>query len=94
VPGGIRKLTCLIRALINEPQVILLDDPSVGLGQETSLKYFDCIQEIRSRGKAQHVFVSSFDDQLMSCVPHREIFIDGGQIYLDVLDGEKKVVSL
>ncbi|MEZ0393281.1 MAG: ATP-binding cassette domain-containing protein [Pseudobdellovibrionaceae bacterium] len=94
VPGGMRKLTCLIRALIMEPQVLLLDDPSVGIGQETSLKYFDCIQELRKAGKAQHVFVSSFDEQLMNCLPHREIFLDCGQIYLDVIDGDKKVVSL
>lgn len=94
VPGGVRKLVCLIRALIIEPQVMLLDDPSVGLGQETSLKYFDLIQDLRKAGKAQHIFVSSFDERLMSCLPHREVFLDCGQIYLDVIDGEKKVVSL
>lgn len=94
VPGGIRKLTCLIRAMITEPQVLLLDDPSVGLGQETSLKYFDCIQEMREAGKVQHVFISSFDEQLMSCLSHKEIFLDCGQIYIDLIDGEKKVVSL
>jgi phospholipid/cholesterol/gamma-HCH transport system ATP-binding protein len=94
VPGGIRKLTCLIRALITEPEVLLLDDPSVGLGQDTILKYFDCVEKLRARGKAQHVFISSFDEQLMSCLPHKEIFLDCGQIYIDVIDGEKKVVSL
>jgi phospholipid/cholesterol/gamma-HCH transport system ATP-binding protein len=94
VPGGVRKLTCLIRALITEPQVLLLDDPTVGLGQDLSLRYFDSIQELRGRGFCQHVFVSSFDDQLMSCLPHREIFVDCGNIYLDMVDGDKKAVSL
>ncbi len=84
VPGGIRKLTCLIRALVTHPQILLLDDPSVGLGQDTILKYFDCVQELRAMGRAQHVLVSSFDDKLMSCLPHTEIFLDGGQIYTEV----------
>ncbi len=94
VPGGVRKLTCLIRAIITEPELILLDDPSVGVGQETILKYFDLIGDLRKKGKAHHIFVSSFDEKLMSCVKHEEIFIDCGQIHKDVLDGEKKVVSL
>jgi ABC-type transporter Mla maintaining outer membrane lipid asymmetry ATPase subunit MlaF len=94
VPGGVRKLACLIRALMTEPEILLLDDPSVGLGQETSLKFFDCVQELRAKGKAQHIFVSSFDEQLMACLPHKEIFLDCGQIYIDVIDGEKKAVSL
>lgn len=94
VPGGMRKLTCLIRAIITEPQVLLLDDPSVGLGQDVSLRFFDCVQELRAQGQAQHVFISSYDEQLMSCLPHKEIFLDCGQIYIDVIDGDKKAVSL
>ena len=94
VPGGVRKLTCLIRAIITEPEMVLLDDPSVGIGQETILKYFDLISDLRRRGKAQHVFISSFDDKLMNCLGHEEIYIDCGQIHRDVIDGEKKVVCL
>jgi phospholipid/cholesterol/gamma-HCH transport system ATP-binding protein len=94
VPGGVRKMTCLIRSLMMEPQILLLDDPSVGLGQDQILKFFDCVQELRKNGKAQHVFISSFDEQLMNCLPHQEIFIDCGTIYHEVSDGEKKVVSL
>lgn len=96
VPGGVRKMVCLIRAMATYPQVLLLDDPSVGLGQDAILKFFDCIQDLRKQGLAQHVFISSFDEKLMSCLPHKEIFIDCGQIYSDVTEdqGMKKVVSL
>ena len=95
VPGGIRKLTCLVRALATSPEVLLLDDPSVGLGQETILKYFDLVQELRAQGKCQHIFISSFDEKLMSCLDHTEIFIEEGQIYKDLTEeNQKKVVSL
>lgn len=94
VPGGVRKVTCLIRSLILEPELLLLDDPSVGLGQDQSLRFFDCVEELKKKNSLKHIFISSFDEQLMSCVPHREIFIESGMIYQDVVEGEKKAVSL
>lgn len=94
VPGGMRKLTCVLRALITEPQVLLLDDPSVGLGQDTVLKYFDLVSELRDQKKVRHIFISSFDEKLMSLMDHTEIFIDGGLIHKEMETKEKKVVSL
>ncbi len=94
VPGGVRKLTCLLRALILEPQMLLLDDPSVGLGQDTILKYFDLINDLRRQGRAKHVFISSFDDKLMGLLDHREIFIEEGQLHKHPDEFEKKVVNL
>lgn len=93
VPGGVRKLVCLIRALIMHPQVLLLDDPSVGLGQDTALKFFDLIDELRKQGELRHVFLSSFDDKLMGVVDPDVIAIDNGLIYHHQPDGEKKVVA-
>jgi ABC-type transporter Mla maintaining outer membrane lipid asymmetry ATPase subunit MlaF len=94
IPGGMRKLTCLIRAVITEPQILLLDDPSVGVGQDTFLKFFDLVGELRKKEKCQHIFISSFDDKLMNCIEHSEIFIDCGQIYGDLSEPEKKAVNL
>src|SRR5690606_30834594 len=34
VPGGVRKVICVLRAFIHDPQVYLLDDPSTGLRKE------------------------------------------------------------
>jgi ABC-type lipoprotein export system ATPase subunit len=94
VPGGVRKLTCLIRALIHEPQMLLLDDPNVGLSQDTILKYFDLVEKLKAKGKCQHVFVSSYDEKLMNLLPHTEIFVDSGMIYHMGEETEKKVVNL
>lgn len=33
VPGRIRKLTCILRAFVLEPQILLLDEPMVGLSE-------------------------------------------------------------
>lgn len=93
VPGGVRKLVCLIRALIMHPQVLLLDDPSVGLGQETALKFFDLVDELRQQGELRHVFLSSFDDKLMGVVNPTVVAIDNGLLYHHQPDGEKKAVA-
>lgn len=94
VPGGVRKLTCLIRALAMHPQMLLLDDPSVGVTQETILKYFDLISKLRGQGLCSHVLINSYDDKLMNCVEHSEIFLDAGQIFHDLDPSFKKVVNL
>lgn len=93
VPGGVRKLTCLVRALIMHPQVLLLDDPTVGLGQETALKFFDLITELRKAGELRHVFLSSFDEKIMSMVDHQIVVIDNGMIFNHIPEGDKKVVA-
>jgi phospholipid/cholesterol/gamma-HCH transport system ATP-binding protein len=75
VSGGTRKLACLIRALILHPQVLLLDEPTVGLNQSTALTYFDLIQLLRSEKHLKSVFISTFDEKMMSIVQHQKIFI-------------------
>lgn len=94
VVGGVRKMTCLIRPLLLNPQVLLLDEPSLGLGQDKMLKYFDLVNDLRKQGFANHVFVSTFDEKLMSLIEHKEIFIEHGMIHGEGLVEMKKVVHL
>lgn len=94
ISGGTRKLACLIRAMVLHPQMLLLDDPTVGVAQETALKYFDLLNNLRSQGILNHVFVSSFDPKFMSLIDHVEVFIDGGILHSTPHETEKKVVAL
>jgi ABC-type transporter Mla maintaining outer membrane lipid asymmetry ATPase subunit MlaF len=75
VPGGVRKLTCMLRALILHPEVLLLDDPSVGMNEETVLKYFKLVSRLRKKDCLQHVFISSFDQGLLAQLDAEEILI-------------------
>jgi ABC-type ATPase involved in cell division len=94
VPGGVRKITCLLRPLLMNPQLLLLDDPSLGLGQEAVLRYLDMIKNLRDQGYARHIYISTFDDKLMSLVEHREIYIDHGHLVEADASVLKKVVHL
>ncbi|MCB0368552.1 MAG: ATP-binding cassette domain-containing protein [Bdellovibrionales bacterium] len=81
IPGRIRKIACLLRAMVIEPQVLLLDDPSVGLGQEISLKFLDLIEEHKKSKKLNHVLITSYDDKFMSLMPHKTVHLDNGFLY-------------
>lgn len=86
VPGGVRKLTCMIRALILHPEVLLLDDPSVGMNEETVLKYFDLVRMVKERDALQHVFISSFDSKLLNMLGAKEVIISENKLYLNELE--------
>ncbi|MFN7728934.1 MAG: ATP-binding cassette domain-containing protein [Bdellovibrio sp.] len=94
ISGGTKKLACLLRAIIMHPQVVLLDDPTVGVSQETSLKFFDLLENLKKEGQLKHAFISSFDEKFMGSVEHTEIFIEGGLLHAMPDMPEKKVVSL
>ena len=94
VPGRIRKLVCLMRTLIIEPDVLLLDDPSVGLGQDNIYTLVDYIHGLRKLGKMQHIFISSYDEKFMNLFEYQIIHLDKGQLYFQSVDAEKRVVHL
>jgi ABC-type multidrug transport system ATPase subunit len=94
VPGRVRKLTCLLRALILQPEVLLLDDPSVGLGQDSIYTFVDHIHQMRKEGYLKHVFVCSYDEKFMNLFNYQIIHLDEGQLYLQTIDPEKRVVHL
>lgn len=94
VPGRVRKMACLIRALVMNPQILLLDDPSVGLGQDSVYTFVDCIHRLRKQGYCQNVFISSYDENFMNLFDYQILHLDAGQLYYQAVDPEKRVVHL
>ncbi|MDG0818281.1 cell division ATP-binding protein FtsE [Bdellovibrio svalbardensis] len=94
VPGRIRKLTCLMRSVVMRPQVLLMDDPSVGLGQDSVYTFVDYLHKLRKEGSLNHVFISSYDEKFMNLMSYQIIHLDEGQLYFQAVDPEKRVVHL
>lgn len=94
VPGRLRKLTCLLRSVVHEPELLVMDDPFVGLGTETSEKFIAHLKELRTNGHVQNIFLSSYDDQLTQKLNPVIIHIDAGQIYQTITDSTKRVANL
>lgn len=94
IPGRVRKLTCLIRSLIMYPQLLLLDDASVGLGIDNAEMLAELISELRDLGHLRHVFLTSYDEKFVGLFDHKVIQIDQSQLFYQAQDGEKKAVNL
>lgn len=94
VSGRLRKLTCLLRSIVHRPDLLVLDDPSVGLGSETSESFVSLLKELRQDGFLSHMMIVSYDEKFMRSLSPRIIHLDEGQLFTSVVDATKGVVNL
>lgn len=94
VPGRVRKLTILARSLVMKPELLLLDDPSVGLGTDSVYAFADYIHKLRKEGFLKHVFITSYDEKFMNLFEYKILHIDEGNVFFQDVAKEKRVVHL
>jgi cell division transport system ATP-binding protein len=78
--GGEQQRVAIARALINDPEVILADEPTGNLDPETSQEILNLLKDISNSGRA--VLMASHDFNLMEKFPARTIRCENGKIYL------------
>jgi hypothetical protein len=49
---------------------------------------------MRKAGDLKHIFMSSYDEKYMNLFSYQIVHIDDGQLYLQTVDPDKKVVHL
>ena len=80
--GGQRQLLALARALMTDPDVILLDEPSAALSPVMADEVFDKISQIRDRGKAVLIVEQEAERSLE--ISHRGyVLVDGRNAFED-----------
>jgi ABC-type branched-subunit amino acid transport system ATPase component len=80
--GGQRQLLALARALMTDPDVILLDEPSAALSPVMADEVFDKVSEIRDRGKAVLIVEQEAERSLE--ISHRGyVLVDGRNAFED-----------
>lgn len=60
--GGQRQRVALAAALLGDPDILFLDEPSAGLDPQSRLMVFELIRDLRDRGKAVVLTTHLLDD--------------------------------
>ena len=78
ISGGEQQRIAIARALINNPVLILADEPTGNLDPETSEEIAQLLQDITSQ---KTVLMASHDKYLMDRFPKRTIICDKNYVY-------------
>jgi lipooligosaccharide transport system ATP-binding protein len=76
--GGMKRRLILARALINEPQILLLDEPTTGLDPQARHLVWDEIRALRKRGVTIVITTHYMDEAAELC--DRIFIMDNGKI--------------
>jgi branched-chain amino acid transport system ATP-binding protein len=83
--GGQQQMVALGRAMMARPQVLLLDEPSLGLAPLVVKQVFDVIQQINRAGTT--VVLAEQNAFAALRIAHRAYVIESGRI---VLEGDRE----
>ena len=83
--GGEQQRVAIARALINNPSMIIADEPTGNLDPERSFEIMLLLEEINNLGTT--VLVVTHEKELVEQFTKRVIAIDGGLVVSDGMDG-------
>jgi branched-chain amino acid transport system ATP-binding protein len=78
--GGEQQMLALARALMSEPKLLLLDEPSMGLAPMMVTRIFDVVRDIASRGVT--ILLVEQNALLALEISHRGYVMESGEIAL------------
>jgi ABC-2 type transport system ATP-binding protein len=86
--GGLKKRLDLAAGLLHQPQVLVLDEPTVGLDIQTRLAIWDFLRQLRSSGVA--ILLTSHYLEEIDALADRVAIIDRGKVIAEGTPTELK----
>ncbi|NLP00384.1 MAG: cell division ATP-binding protein FtsE [Clostridiaceae bacterium] len=83
--GGEQQRIVLARALVNNPAVLIADEPTGNLDPKTSIEIMNLLEEINQRGTT--VVVATHEKSIVDTMKKRVITLERGELKSDVQKG-------
>ncbi|MEL6974244.1 MAG: ATP-binding cassette domain-containing protein [Bacteroidota bacterium] len=77
--GGEQQRIAIARALLNNPELILADEPTGNLDPQTSVEVMKVLQEINESGRT--IIMATHDYALILKYPHKTLKCEGSKIF-------------
>ena len=84
--GGEQQRVSIARAIVNNPSVIVADEPTGNLDPETSIGIMNLLEEINYRGST--IVMATHNKEIVNSIRKRVIAIENGVIVRDEARGE------
>jgi ABC-2 type transport system ATP-binding protein len=84
--GGMKRRLNLAAGLLHDPDILLLDEPTVGVDPQSRNAIFDNLETLKSRGKAL-LYTTHYMEEVERLADHIVVMDHGRVIADDTLDG-------
>lgn len=84
--GGEQQRVAIARAIVNGPKLLICDEPTGNLDENTSMEIMKVLEEINKLGTT--IIMVTHDTEIVNKMKKRVILLDSGRIVRDYKEGE------
>lgn len=84
--GGEQQRAAIARAIVNQPEVLIADEPTGNLDPDTAWEIMDILEDINHRGTT--VVMATHNKDIVNTIKKRVIAIENGRVVRDQIRGD------